>query len=61
LEIKKMIPTDEERELLNLKEFQSNSIDSVPKNLVGEDDFFEVPSPEIPFLIEASTYSKSTK
>ncbi|PON81942.1 hypothetical protein TorRG33x02_222650, partial [Trema orientale] len=56
-----MFPTDEERELLNLKEFQYNSIDSVPKNLVEEDDDFEVPSPKIPFMIEASTYSKLPK
>ncbi|PON53338.1 hypothetical protein TorRG33x02_305670, partial [Trema orientale] len=61
LEIKKMFPTNEERKLLNLKEFQYNSIDSVPKNLVEEDNDFEVPSPKIPFMIEASTYSKSTK
>ncbi|POO02009.1 hypothetical protein TorRG33x02_023010, partial [Trema orientale] len=46
---------------MNLKEFQYNSIDPIPKISVEEDYDFEVPALKIPFMIEASTYSKSTK
>ncbi|PON53559.1 hypothetical protein PanWU01x14_201170 [Parasponia andersonii] len=60
IKIRKVTPTDDEKKTLNLSKFCYNSKDSVVRNLVKEDDDFEIPVPKFPSPNEPSI-SKLTK